>query len=208
MLVAMIFMAGIIPQLHAVIVTNNTELPISISLTNLGESDSYTKIIYFRLSPGENTGSSEYLTERHFIKNNSSNLVLKKEKASVNISPLTRGSVSDLSLKLKDSDALQASYDITYDQSVIIATKTADDGKTYNNKTGYPIKFKYKRKNHSNSHSVSKNVDESYTLNDNNDKMKYVEICFDIKDSSKVTADTGDFSVTYKDGALSMDLVA
>jgi len=186
MLAAMIFMAGIIPQLHAVTVTNDTELPISIRFHSgiRGSNRSY------RLSPGEKTDDSERFAS------------MAAEYTAMN-TIFTHGSVSKkLScLKLTDSAALQASYDITYDPTnrSMVATKTADTGRVYNNKTVYPIKFKYKVKKHSNSHSVSTGVSESYTAKD---KMKYIEICFDIKDSSEVTADTGDFSVTYKNGAL------
>jgi len=94
----------------------------------------------------------------------------------------------------------EASYDITYDvdSSSLIATQIADDGKTYNNLTGYPIEFEYKRKNHSNGHSVSKAVDETYTAKD---KLKYMKISLDIK-KSKFKAENGDYNITYKDGAL------
>ena len=107
---------------------------------------------------------------------------------------------NNLEVVIKDSGALEASYDVTYDadSNSVIATQIADDGKTYNNLTGYPIEFEYKRKNHSNGHSVSKAVDETYTAKD---KLKYMKISLDIK-KSKFKAENGDYNITYKDGAL------
>lgn len=128
----------------------------------------------------------------------------------------------NLEADITDSKSLKGSYDITYVKNknkssgslisanqlnVMTATKTKDTGRTYTNKSSYPIKLHFKRSSNNTANDyVHLKIGESYTVPFTD--LVWMHIFLDIQDSERTTIKPGkSYNINYdtKKNKLSID---